>query len=202
MADFFQTGAVEFYVKPRTKGAVAVPIGQTVVTVAPHPEGWRYLGACVGWPTVEATALHRDLTCDRSGDGAWQKVGAGERHVVTGTLSRLNYATLALLRTGVAGPTTFANVPGKLLLNVKDVELFLRYAIPYGGGPVPAGASTGRLYYSAKLEVCREAEPKRAREVGLVFECNQLWDNKNRKWKLYTDDPTSPDFPKDLKADE
>ena len=54
------------------------------------------------------------------------------------------------------------------------------------------------MYYSATLEACREAQPKRVHEVGLIWECNQLWDNKNRKWLFFTEDDTSPDWPQNL----
>jgi hypothetical protein len=185
MADIFPTGTVEFWVAVRSAEI-----------------RYYYLGTAIGWPVIEERKLHRDLRCDRSGDGPWQKVSTSEQHLLTVTLNRIEYSTLNRLNTGTPSPTTFSVSPGKLIFNAKDVRLFFRYAIPNAlaadGQPLVPGTSTGRLYYSASLEVCREAQPKRVQEVGLIFECNQLWDNNNRKWKFYTEDGTSADWPTDL----
>lgn len=184
MADFYAPGAVEFYVSLRAS-----------------PSQFYYLGTAVGSPVIEPHPLHQDLTCDRSGDGPWQKLGKGERHIVTVTLNRINYNALNRLRTGSPNPTTFSSPAGKLILNYKDFRLFYRFALP-DARPTPrsgpSGAPIGRLYYSATLERVRESQPGRVHEVGLVIECNQLWHNTERKWKFYTDDPASPDWPASL----
>lgn len=151
-----------------------------------------YLGSSPTFPIIDEKVFHRDLTCDRSGDAPWQKVLASEQHVVTTVLNRVNYETLNSIRTqGNPAPAAYSVTPGKLVLNSTDFSLFVRYAMPnvVGGPPLapPAGTAKGRLYYSAVLEASRLAQPKRVQELGLVIECNQLWDNANRKWLFWSE---------------
>jgi hypothetical protein len=196
VAGFFYTGEVEFFVRPRPGRGLAGAAGAALASAA--GTDWKYLGAAVTFPTVEEQVLHRELKCDRSGDAPWQEVSAGEVHVVTTVMSRLNFSTLRLLR-GVPDPAAYAPKIGKLVRNSKDFELFVRYALPNDVTvrvPPPAGAAKGRLYYSASLEMSRLQHPSRVQEVGLIFKCVPLWDNKNRKWLFWSE--ADADFPTTL----
>jgi hypothetical protein len=179
-ASFFHTGAVDLYVLMR------------------HVQQWYLLGTSVTAPVIEARILTEDVTCDWGGDAPYQKIDKSEQHVVTANLNRVNYRTFDRLRTRdvIGGGVRYKTHPGRLLLNYKDFRLFLRYTLPSveGGIAPPDGAARGRLYYSAKLGAYRESTVQsRVNELGLVIECNPLWDNTKRVFDLWSEN--EEDFP-------
>lgn len=181
-ADVFYPGAVDLFVNMRFAS-----------------NNWYYLGSSVTAPVIEHKYLFQDVTCDRSGDAPYQKIGRSEQHVLTTTLNRVNYRTFERMRTGddTGSKSDYKVKVGKLLFNSKDFRLFVRYAQPNAeqGRLPPDSAAKGRLYYSAKLEAYRESTvDSRAMELGLMIECNPLWYNKDRVFKFWTE--LDNDFPK------
>jgi len=181
MADFYAAGPCDLYIRQRGLAQ------------------FYYLGTALSSPIIDTKRLHKDLTCDRSGLAAWQKLNLSETHIVTVALNRVDYTSLNRLRTSQPTESSYTPTTGKLSLNTKDFLLFLNYPFAADGSiPPPPSAPVGRLYYSAYPQAFREADPNRSRETTVSFECNPLWYNSIRKWKFLTEDPTSPDWPNTL----
>lgn len=174
-ADFLFTGSVDLFVQMRH--------------LQPN---WYFLGTAVTAPEIRSELLTYDITSSRSGAAPVQKVEASERHVVTAVLNRLNWRTFNRLRaTDPLGSDISSNLTvGRLVMNVKDCELFIRHQIPADDPTlVPDGASYGRLYYSARLARYRETpEVNRVQEVAVLFECDPIWYAPDREWWFWTED--------------
>lgn len=175
MADFFPTGPIDLFIAERR----------------PYVN-WYYLGSAIGSPEIEITKFARDLRCDRSGDAPWQKVATSEVHHLMVTLNRINFGTLNRIRTRSQKLTTYTLNPGNLIYFSTDFQLFIRYSVPG-----PAGAPSGRLYFSAYYAGGTEAQPEKVQEVGVVFSCNPIWDAtvKPKTFFLYTEDVAHPSWP-------
>jgi hypothetical protein len=182
-ADFFTPGPIEVWAKFRA----GVGTSQ-----------WYYLGTAVTFPDVQAHYQHVPFAADYNAPGVFQLIAVNEYHVVTFTTNRPNYGTVNRLRSDNSGTANLVRRfrPGRLVLNAYDCQLFFRYRYPNalaGEVEFPEGSQKGRLYYSAVLRDCAEADPTRVRDVTLLFECHPLWEKATREFKLYTENET--EFP-------
>jgi hypothetical protein len=189
-ADFFTPGAVEFYIQPQASLPANI---------------WYYLGTAVTAPEIESQSIYFPITSDLNAPAPYQKAFCSEQHRIIVTLNRLNHETWNLLKSDntLQSDVVRRFKTGRLVLNADDYLLFMRYQLPNENNPLitfPSSSPKGRIYFSVLMMSYAESTVNnRVQEVTLLFECNPLYNKREKYFYLYSE--KNSDLPNGLFTD-